>query len=145
MTNLHLLLSYNFLFTSFPCVVQVPSGLPMAAYKDVCMHYLHMHYIMPLHTNVTIAVLVCLSVSVQEACTLLGVQNSELLRLICLIAAAAPSRDGGGGSGGCVPGVLVVRRLSGCLGALEPEVRLRTQQLAWALDFNKNMLLGEAK
>ena len=83
---------------------------------------------------------------------MVGVQNSELLRLLCLSAVLADRRLlGGAGDArgvvskmrGVVGGVRLVRWLSVCLGDLVKEVELVTQEVTSALIFNQNMLLGK--
>ena len=69
---------------------------------------------------------------------MVGVQNSELLRLLSLSATLAALDPPGK-----VGVARVVRQLSMCLGDLVALVETVTVELESALKFNQNLMLGE--
>ena len=97
-------------------------------------------------------------VLVQDICSLVGVQNSELLRLLCLSVALANHRLSGqagnmvGMAGdvksvdrdvrGLIGGIRIVRWLSMSLSELVKEIDLVTEEVASALAFDQNLGKG---
>ncbi len=79
----------------------------------------------------------------------MAVQNSELLRRLCLLATAGAHNRGLATPTQFIPHLLTLQnsllsvRLSAVVEGLVPLIRACSQELTWRLSFHSNMLFGE--